>query len=70
MRTTTYTCDRCSLSITVGRTVLTVEAGSTPPSWPTRTESGRPTLDLCHECMDDLNTWIVSPIVKHEGGGS
>ena len=68
MRTTSYTCDRCTLSIAVGRSVLTLEAGPTPPTWPSHPETGRPSLDLCAACMADLNTWIVSPTVENPEG--
>ena len=71
MRTITYSCDRCLQPIAVGRTMVIVEAGSTPATWPSHPETGRPALDLCTRCMTDLTKWIDSPIVEnHEGTNS
>ena len=58
MRTTTYTCDRCGSALDAARAVVTVQAGATPPAWPTDPETGRPALELCARCLDELSTWL------------
>jgi hypothetical protein len=57
----TVTYDRCGDRIDSGRVVLTVDAGTSPPNWPTSVGTGRPSLDLCPRCLDALAAWLSSP---------
>jgi hypothetical protein len=51
-------CDRCGQQVEAGGSVLTLEAGSAPPRWPTRPDSGRPAIDLCEACLGALLQWL------------
>jgi hypothetical protein len=55
------TCDRCGRLVDSGRTVVTIEAGTSPPSWPTSVATGHPSLDLCPRGLDALVAWLASP---------
>ena len=61
MTETRYRCDRCGRLIESGRAVVALEAGPRPPSWPTRLASGRPAIDLCGPCLDELTSWLRRP---------
>jgi hypothetical protein len=58
MRAVVYTCDRCGTTIDTGRALVVIGAGPMPPGWPANPENGRPTLDLCPECMYALTVWL------------
>ncbi len=58
MTTSTVTCDRCSVPITVGRTKLVCEGGKAPPL-PVCPSSGRPSIDLCPDCLGRFGAWLA-----------
>src|SRR5262249_10171940 len=57
--------DRCSRPIETGRAVLTIEAGSIPPPWPTSSATGRPTVDLCGACLGALTAWLAAGVAEY-----
>ena len=58
MMTVIIHCDRCGERIDRSRARLSLECGTTPPTWPTNSASGRPALDLCGPCLDGLAGWL------------
>jgi hypothetical protein len=54
MKQYTYWCDGCGEKIKIDRTRLELAIGPALPSWPTDLGTGRPTIDRCSECRDDL----------------
>jgi hypothetical protein len=58
MMTVRYHCDRCGRLIEAGCVKLVAECGSTPATWSTDPASGRPDIDLCGPCPDELSTWV------------
>jgi hypothetical protein len=66
MRTTTITCDRCGSDADNGHVVLSIQAGTTPTTWPTDIETGRPTRDLCAACMTALSAWMSGATPRPE----
>jgi hypothetical protein len=66
MRTTTYTCDRCGVTIDDGRALVVIQAGPIPPAWSTDPETGRPGVDLCSTCLDSLASWLAQPHSRDE----
>jgi hypothetical protein len=56
-RVITVHCDRCRSEALADRTVLTHEAGLTPPGWPTDLETGRGQIDLCAGCSAARDAW-------------
>jgi hypothetical protein len=52
VKVVTIRCDRCGETIDVGRALVAIVAGPTPPTWPTDPETGRPA------CPDALTGWL------------
>jgi hypothetical protein len=55
---TTYDCDLCSNPIESGRTRIEVTIG-TLAGMPTDIGTGRPAIDLCTQCNDELATYLT-----------
>jgi hypothetical protein len=65
----TIRCDRCGETIDAGRTLEVIQAGPTPPAWPTDPETGRPAHDLCGPCLDGLSAWRRDPTASDGARG-
>ena len=57
MTSTTYQCDRCGRPAAEGRIRLVLAVGAMA-GVPIDQGSGRPTMDLCGACADELAKWF------------
>ena len=53
-------CDRCKARIESGRVKLAMECGPAPPVLLIDIGTGRPTIDLCPRCFNDLLGWLAA----------
>ena len=55
----THRCDRCGDTIDGDRLKLAVVIGTAPSTMPVDLATGRPAVDLCPTCRDDLAAWLA-----------
>ena len=64
MTNTTYSCDRCQQPAAEGRIRLVLAVGVLA-GLPIDLGSGRPTMDLCGACVDQLAKWVeIKPVAE------
>jgi hypothetical protein len=56
---TTTRYDGCTVKVDGDRLKLAATLGTAPSTWPIDWATGRPAIDLCPTCRDDLAAWLT-----------